>query len=284
MIHAFETEIAADVGIPAAIILHSIALWCEKNERDGRNYHDGRYWTFDTLADIAVKFPYVSYRTTRRAIAELVEKGYLLTGNYNKATFDRTCWYAPSDKTLAFYPTGIMDNSNVQYGQMKYVQNGQANTKLDPNTNIPPIIPPEEPPKPKAKSKPPVDLAQFDVFWTAYPKKVDKQDTVKVWEKLNPNAELFEKIMSGLNRSVAYDHRFRERQFTPSPARWLRGKSWEDEFELPKPPPQQASSPAPKPKKDLVSQMREIVPAVGAPPPPEVEAMIEEWKRTHKWR
>jgi hypothetical protein len=280
MYHGFDTDVAVEVGMPAATILHHIVYWCKRNEEEGKNFRDGRYWLFNTQAELASRFPYMSERTLRRALADLKDSGYLLVGNYNRATFDRTTWYTPSDKALKVYAN--LDISSGQFDLIKSAHVDRDNTLINQN-NTPPIIPPQAA-KPKPKPKPKVDLAQFDVFWTAYPKKVDKQDAVKVWEKLNPNAELFEKIMSGLNRSVAFDHRFRERQYTPAPARWLRAENWNDEFELPKPMPQQTQQSIPKPKKDLAAQMREILPEKSAPPPPEVDAMIEEWKRNNNWR
>lgn len=280
MYHGFDTDVAVEVGMPAATILHHIVYWCKRNEEEGKNFRDGRYWLFNTQAELASRFPYMSERTLRRALVDLKDSGYLLVGNYNRATFDRTTWYTPSDKALKVYAN--LDISSGQFDLIKSVHIDRDNTLINKN-NTPPIIPPQAA-KPKPKPKPKVDLAQFDIFWTAYPKKVDKQDAVKVWEKLNPNAELFEKIMSGLNRSVAFDHRFRERQYTPAPARWLRAENWNDEFELPKPAPQPTQQSTPKPKKDLAAQMREILPEKSAPPPPEVDAMIEEWKRNNNWR
>lgn len=280
MMHALETEIAADVGVSAAIVLNHIVYWCEKNKSENRNFHDGRYWMYSSNQTIADNIPYLGIATIKRALSCLIDNGYVQVGNYNKATFDRTYWYTPSDLTLSIYAKST--NASNQTDAISPHHFDTDNTKLRTN-NTPPIIPPQAA-KPKPKPKPKVDLAQFDVFWTAYPKKVDKQDAVKVWEKLNPNAELFEKIMSGLNRSVAFDHRFRERQYTPAPARWLRAENWNDEFELPKPMPQPTQQSTPKPKKDLAAQMREILPEKSAPPPPEVDAMIEEWKRNNNWR
>lgn len=281
MVNAFETEIAADVGIPAAVLLHHIVYWCDKNKQAEKNFHDGRYWVFASNVTLAERFPYLSLSTIKRALGSLISKGYVVVGCYNKLFFDRTYWYAPSELTLSIYAK--CDNALDHFETVSRIQYDTSDTKIPKEYHTPPIIPPPAA-KPKPKPKPKVDLAQFDVFWTAYPKKVDKQDAVKVWEKLNPNAELFEKIMSGLNRSVAFDHRFRERQYTPAPARWLRAENWNDEFELPKPAPQPTQQPTPKPKKDLAAQMREILPEKSAPPPPEVDAMIEEWKRNNNWR
>ena len=260
MIHGFETEIATEVGIPAAIVLHNIFYWCKRNEGRGLHLHEGRHWMYCTQAEFAKQIPYLSERTLRRALTDLREHGLLLVANYNKIAFDRTCWYAPSDRALDVYA-----NSDASCGQpdvIRPVRDDRDNTKSKPKEDIPPIAPQRDKPKPKktAKPKPPADLALFNTFWQAYPKKVDKQESVEVWKKLNPSPELFETIMNGLNRSVAFDHRFRDRQYTPSPARWLRRKSWEDEFEMPKP----TTTP---PRNNAFDELRSIAKEKGAPPP-----------------
>lgn len=264
MYHAFDTDIAAEIGITPAIILHHIVYWCKRNEKDGINCRDGRYWMFHSQASLAQRFPYLSERTLRRALVELKDSGYLLVGNYNRAAFDRTSWYTPSDKALQAYAN--MDESSGQLDLFKSVQFDRDNTKITPHKK-PPIIPQvdEQPKKPK-KPKPDANMAWFETFWLAYPKKVDKQACIDLWKKLSPDEKLFESIMAGINRSVAFDFRFRDKQYTPSPARWLKGKSWQDEFDMPTP---QAPAPiTPPPRNTAFDEIRKIAKEKGAPPPP----------------
>jgi hypothetical protein len=75
----------------------------------------------------------------------------------------------------------------------------------------------------------------FEVFYEAYPKHEAKQDAMKAWSVLRPNAEMCDRIMSDIER-----FRGRERQFIPLPATYIRGRRWEDEQPVaaaPKPPP-----------------------------------------------
>lgn len=71
----------------------------------------------------------------------------------------------------------------------------------------------------------------FDEFWSAYPRKVRKQEAVKVWKKLKPDNALMKTIMDALsiqNRSAAWAQE--GGKFIPHPTTWLRGKRWEDEL------------------------------------------------------
>ena len=43
--HSFDPDIAARVGLNAAVIFQNITFWIEKNQANRRNFRDGRYWT-----------------------------------------------------------------------------------------------------------------------------------------------------------------------------------------------------------------------------------------------
>lgn len=101
MIHSFDTEIAEEYGMLEAVLLNNIYYWIEKNRANDVNYFDGRYWTFNSTRAFNELFPYVSERQIKNALKHLREEGILLTGNYNKSSYDRTLWYALSEKGLS---------------------------------------------------------------------------------------------------------------------------------------------------------------------------------------
>ncbi len=70
----------------------------------------------------------------------------------------------------------------------------------------------------------------FEEFWTAYPKKVAKQDATKAWEKIGPDAELTKTIMQGLGK-VKQSRQWTE-GFIPNASTWLNGRRWEDDYTL----------------------------------------------------
>lgn len=73
---------------------------------------------------------------------------------------------------------------------------------------------------------------RFDAFWEAYPRKRSKGQAEKTWTKLNPDDDLLEEILTGLEnakRSVEWQRD--EGQFIPYPSTWLNAQGWEDEYE-----------------------------------------------------
>lgn len=70
----------------------------------------------------------------------------------------------------------------------------------------------------------------FDQFWTAYPHKVGKQDALKAWTKIKPDAELLAAILAAIEAQQAGAAWMRDDgQYIPHPATWLRAGRWLDE-------------------------------------------------------
>lgn len=87
-------EVISAVGLNNAIVLQQVHYWCEINKGAGRNFYDGRYWTYNTYEEWAEQFFWWSKPTIIRMIAKLEQDGFLLSANYNKMRRDRTKWYA----------------------------------------------------------------------------------------------------------------------------------------------------------------------------------------------
>lgn len=70
----------------------------------------------------------------------------------------------------------------------------------------------------------------FEEFWSEYPRKVSKPAALKAWNKLKPDEDLIEQIMSGLEKWRNSDDWARDNgQYIPYPATWLNGRRWEDD-------------------------------------------------------
>ena len=104
--HVFDIDVAQEVGVNAAILLENIAHWCEHNKANGENYHDGHYWTFNSMKAFEELFPYIKARGIRTALDKLKEEGLIIVGNYNKSPYDRTQWYALTEKAEALLGIG----------------------------------------------------------------------------------------------------------------------------------------------------------------------------------
>lgn len=99
--HSFSTKVAEDVGILPAVILYNIYFWVDYNEKNGTNYYEGHYWSYNSIAAFQRQFSYVTQKQIRTALEKLRNEGYILTANYNKAPFDKTLWYTVTDKAIS---------------------------------------------------------------------------------------------------------------------------------------------------------------------------------------
>lgn len=73
---------------------------------------------------------------------------------------------------------------------------------------------------------------RFDAFWESYPRKRSKGQAEKTWIKINPDDDLLEEILAGLeNAKRSVDWQKDGGQYIPYPSTWLNAKGWEDEYE-----------------------------------------------------
>lgn len=98
--HSFNPFIAEKYSIHEAIFINNMIFWTRINASNQSNYHDGRYWTYGTPKFYSRYFPYFTSRQMKDVINKCLKNGLIIKGNYNKKGFDRTNWYALSDKAL----------------------------------------------------------------------------------------------------------------------------------------------------------------------------------------
>lgn len=106
MEHSFDIEIAKDYGIETAIILKHLYFWIEKNKANDDNYFEGKYWTYNSVKAFSDLFPYMTEKKIRSALIKMEEQGLLITGNFNRSQYDRTKWYALTDKAYSILLKG----------------------------------------------------------------------------------------------------------------------------------------------------------------------------------
>lgn len=126
-----DPDLAMLVGLNEAIVIQQVHYWIEINKKAERNFHDDRYWTYNTLKEWHQNyFPFWSFNTVRRTIRNLEEKGILLVGSFSKNPADRTKWYTINYETLdELNNEGNSTDKSVQTFENKasrpYAQNGQ---------------------------------------------------------------------------------------------------------------------------------------------------------------
>lgn len=183
MIHTFDTDVAKEYGVNCAIILQNLYYWVEKNRANERHFYDGRYWTYNSVKAFEELFPYLSGKQIRSALNKLVDEGIIVDGYYNDSAYDRTKWYAITEKGMCFFQKRQTDlpseaNGDPEKGKCINIYNNNIDTTTDINTNIKQTyghdredsLSDHDDEKPKKK-----DVDEFFAeIWKAYPKKKGK--------------------------------------------------------------------------------------------------------------
>ena len=126
----FDRTLAREIGDRHATVLQQVHYWIEVNRKNKNKdvYKDGYYWTYRSIKKWhEEEFDYLSFSTVRRTFDDLIEDGYLITGEYNKFGADRTKWYRVNkDKISKLYEKitnekhlSNMTNANAQNEQME---------------------------------------------------------------------------------------------------------------------------------------------------------------------
>ncbi len=69
----------------------------------------------------------------------------------------------------------------------------------------------------------------FEVFWSAYPKKIGKGASARVWVRANPPID---KVIRAINRQKQSEQWLKDHgQYIPNPATWLNQARWDDEID-----------------------------------------------------
>lgn len=215
MKHIFDVDIAKRYGIPAAVLLENIGYWIKQNEANEVNFFDGHYWTFNSRRAYRELFPYMSERQINTAFDKLIADGLIITGNYNKVAYDRTLWYALTQKGKCILHFDIMENdisSNGNGQNVKPIPNINANEKADKNTdnNI---------------------AAEFETLWNLYPRKQGKTQALKAYRKARKNGTTFEEVEQGIK---AYCNQIAaqktETAYIKHGSTWFNNACWADDY------------------------------------------------------
>lgn len=123
MKHSFDTEVAKKYGVEIAIMFEMFCFWISKNEANNMNYHDGKYWTYNSQKGMENLFPYFGESRTRRTLEKMLNLDILVKGNYNENPYNRTSWYAFGETGEKLRNALNTDLANLTNG---YVKNDQC--------------------------------------------------------------------------------------------------------------------------------------------------------------
>lgn len=168
-------------SLDEAVILQQIHYWIEKRQ----NYREGRYWVYNSMENWMQQFPWIKSRTTlTRYFNNLEKKGLLITGNYNKAGFDKTKWYTIDYSTLSDFEQRLYRTCTTSDQNRVNGMNRTCTTNTIDYTEITS----ESTTNKQANAvSADADLSEsFNELWNLYPKKQGKKDAFrhyKAWRK-----------------------------------------------------------------------------------------------------
>lgn len=120
----FDMEVAEKVGTDCAIILSNIEFWQYHNQVNDKNFHNGKYWTYNSINAWLKLFPYLTESKLRRCLDKLESFGYISTGNFNKSSYDRTKWYCSNRQIdLSISSNGFVKNDETIPNNKQHIIN-----------------------------------------------------------------------------------------------------------------------------------------------------------------
>lgn len=106
-----DTDVAIAIGLKEAVVAQQLNYWLHSKAAKTVN---GRRWVYNTYENWQKdSFPFFTIATIRRLFEKLEKIGVVITGNYNKAGFDKTKWYSIDEQRL----NDIIDRRSAQNEQ-----------------------------------------------------------------------------------------------------------------------------------------------------------------------
>lgn len=205
-LHSFNPDVAAKVGLPAAVLYQNIVFWCEKNAANEKHVHDGKVWTYNSVKAFTTLFPYLSAKQIRTALEKLEADGLIESGNFNCSAYDRTKWFCCS-------------------GQIDLpIEANEIASEGEPIPDSKPDIKPDN-----------IYMSDFEEFWSEYPKRRGTNPRKKAFEKYRAARKAGtskDDILDGVKRLFKFvcDEDTIETEFVPMAATWLTQERWSDEL------------------------------------------------------
>lgn len=234
MNYAFDVEIAKKVGVDCAVFYCNLSFWVNKNRDSNKNYHDGKYWTYNTIEDFCKIFPFWSSSQIRRITQKLLDTNLIIAGSFNDNPYNKTKWYSLSNPEI--FDLSKSANRSDENDKCTFDENDKSTIHIinkDINSGDDSLRSSEN--IKKKENKPKKELSQFDLefeeafnqIWGDYRRYVQvyrkaygsKQKAYKVvkkamleLKKLNSwedNYDMFEWFVDYINTKL-------NKQFTPN--------------------------------------------------------------------
>lgn len=166
----FDGAVAEMYGVDGAVFISRLQFWIEKNAANDRHYHEGRYWTYNSLRAMEKLFPFWSRRQIERIVKNLKDRGVLLTANYARDSYDRTLFYALDESKLPISPFGgdLSPNGDTTLSPNGEMINEQLKTQIKEEE--------DKANKPEISNKPQQLADRYNAICTSLPRVVRLTD------------------------------------------------------------------------------------------------------------
>jgi hypothetical protein len=254
-VHMFDSAIADEVGVNAAVIYQNIAFWCERNEANNENMHEGRAWTFNSVKAYGSLFPYLTPDQIRRSLEKLVEVGLLGSGHFHEDQRIRAKWFCVLRQShLALMPAPFGTDAKCTNDTDV---NTDINTDGKPNACAGLFDAMETPDTTKKADR-------FEEFWKSYPKKAGKPAAKRNFDKAVKGGADPDAIITGAKRYALWLSSGGPKDFRPEakfPQGWLTDQRWND-ADLPELPYEKPKFEVGSPE-DLAERRKRLGPRFG---------------------
>jgi len=132
----FEKKHAIQYGVEEAIMLENFLHWIAKNKANNHHHFDNRFWTYNSVKAFHKVFSFWTPKQIQRILKSLINQKIIMTGNYNKAGYDKTKWYALVNED-AFLKDFVSDDDPKSQTIVPNSQTIDLNSKtLCPNSQM----------------------------------------------------------------------------------------------------------------------------------------------------
>jgi uncharacterized phage protein (TIGR02220 family) len=98
---SFSCHVANKYGMEEAILIQNFYFWIETNRANKKNFHDGKYWTYNSHESFSQLFPFLgNKKKIGRTLKSMQEKGIIEVSCFNQSKYDHTNWYTLSDEVI----------------------------------------------------------------------------------------------------------------------------------------------------------------------------------------
>lgn len=104
-----QPSLACAIGLNEALVLQQVHYWLQRSTTEIGDHR----WVYNTVDEWREQFPFWSMDTVRRTIANLKEKGLLISARLSANKFDRTAYYRIDREILAAIEDGNLQSSKV---------------------------------------------------------------------------------------------------------------------------------------------------------------------------